>query len=129
MPYKSVCTSLMAQNATETTETEHSSPTAVPQKVSKLIGVGISIKCAGLTTLESISGILRLKSDTNAMPAGDQVFPLPTQNVVTSGAVALNPYVHPCDIEVVPGATITPAVTFDQALTINPSWRVHFVFQ
>lgn len=127
--YKSVVTSLMAQNATETTETEHTTPTNIPQKVSKLIGVGISLKAAGLTTLESISGILRLKSDSNGLPAGDQVFPIPVQNVVTSGAVALNPYVHPCDIEVVPGATITPAVTLDQALTINPSWRVHFVFQ
>jgi hypothetical protein len=125
--FKSIVSALQAQNATETTETEGTA-IPIPQKVAKCIGVGIQIKAAGLTTLESISGVLRLKSDTNGLPGGDQQFPLPMQNVVTSGAVALNPFIHPASFEVTPGATITPAVIMDQALTVNPSWRVHLIF-
>lgn len=125
--YKSIVSALQAQNSTETVETEGAA-ISIPQKVSKCIGVGIQIKAAGLTTLESISGVLRLKSDSNGLPAGDQQFPLPMQNALTSGAVALNPYIAPANFDVVPGASIIPAVTMDQALTITPSWRVHLIF-
>lgn len=128
MTTKHVTTSAMTQNATETTETEHSSPVVVPGKVSRLIGVGLQIAMAGMTTLEGISGVLRLKSDTNGLPGGDQVFPIGSILPLTSGAVCCAPYIHPCDIEVVPGTTITPCVTFDTALTINPKWRCHLVF-
>lgn len=126
--YKSVVSSLTNQNATETTKTLIAT-TTVPQGVKKLIGVGTSIKCAGLTTLESISGILELESDDMAPWGGTQSFLLPMQNVVTSGAVALNPYLHPTDIPVTPGANIKQSVTFDMALTINPGSRVQLVFE
>lgn len=128
MMFKSIVGGLNAQNATETTATEGSAVN-IPQKVTKCVGVGIQIKAAGLTTLESISGVLRLKSDSNGLPGGDQQFPLPMQNALTSGSVALNPYIAPANFDVVPGATITPEVTMDQALTITPSWRVHLIFQ
>ena len=126
--FKSVTGALTAQNATETVETGGAAFT-VPKGVTKVIGVGITIKSAGLTTLEGISGILRLSSsDMTVGWAGDQIFPLPMIQALTNGSMALNPYVYPTDIDVQTGGTITPYVTFDLALTINPSWRVQLIF-
>lgn len=127
--YKSMTTALVSQNATETTETEASTPITVPKGVKKLIGVGISLMPTGLTTLETVSGKLRLKSsDMTVNWAGDQEFLLPQQNPLTSGVAALNPYIYPTDIGVDPGGTIMPAVTMDMALTAALKWRVQLIF-
>lgn len=126
--FKSMMSALTAQNSTETNATEATAIT-VPKGVKKLVGVGIQIKAAGLTTLESLSGKLKLKSsDMTVNWAGDQEFMLPMMNPLTSGSVALNPFIYATDIPVDPGGTIIPEVTFDMALTITPSWRVQLIF-
>ena len=128
MAYKSVCSALTAQNATETTATVVDT-LAVPQGVSKIVGVAPIIHPKGLTTLETVSGILALSSDDMAGWGGTQTFPLPLMNPLTSGSVALNPYIQPCDIPVTPGGHVILTVTYDMALTITPSTRVQVVYE
>lgn len=128
MPYKSICTALTPMNATETTKTLIDS-VKVPQGLTKLVGVGATVCAKGLTTLESISGIIELESDDMSPNPFPQAFPLPSQNVLTSGAVALQPYLHPTNIAVQALATIKVYATMDAALTINPSVRAHLVFE
>jgi hypothetical protein len=128
MAYKSVVSALVAQNATETTKTAIATFT-VPQGVKKVIGVGTALHPKGLTTLETVSGILELESDDMAGWGGTQTFPTASQNPLTSGVSGLNPYVHPTDIPVNPGGTIRASITLDMALTITPSSRVHLIYE
>lgn len=124
---KHLVSTLTAVNATETTKSLIDT-LEIPQGCSKIVGVGAMPKAAGLTTLESISGILELECD-NAQSGwgGTQTFPLPMMNPLTSGSVALQPYTHPCDIAVKPGYKIKGSITHDMALTINPSYRFWLV--
>lgn len=128
MGYKSIVSTLTAQNATETTKTLVDTIT-VPQGVTKLIGVGSQINGAGTTTLEGVAYIVELESDDMSPWGGTQQFlGLGIGNGNGAGWAALNPYVHPTDIPVTPGAHIKCSVTFDLAQTINPSSRVQLVF-
>lgn len=129
MGFKSIVSSLTAQSATETTKTLVDTIT-VPQGVKTLVGVGSQINGAGTTTLEGLGYIVELESDDMSPWGGTQQF-LGNSMANGNGAgwCALNPYVHPCDISVTPGAHIKCSVTFDLALTINPSSRVMLQFQ
>lgn len=129
MAYKSICSVLTAQSATETTKTLIDTIT-VPQGVKRLIGVGANHMAgmAGMTTLEGISGILELESDDMSPWGGTQAFLLPQVNTLTSGIAALNPYIHPTDIPVTPGSHIKVSTTYDLALTINSKVRAQLVF-
>ncbi len=94
----------------------------VPQGVSKLVGIAVVWGGAGVTTLEGVSGILTLESDTMdwrnlAIPMEPSV-PLGTGLTCTPATK-----VWPCDVAVVPGATIKGSVTMDMAQTINPTAR------
>jgi hypothetical protein len=115
-------------NATETTETKIGS-LIVPQGVKRIIGVTPYAHAKGLTTLETVSGIVTLKAGGMTGWIGDQTFPLPTQNPLTSGTGALNPYTYPVDIPVNPGATLDVYATMDMALTINPGIRVGIQYE
>ncbi len=127
--YKSIVSALTAQNATETTKTLVDTIT-VPQGVKHLIGVGSQVNAAGTTTLEGLGYILELESDDMSPWGGTQAF---LGNAMCNGNgagwAALNPYVHPTDIPVTPGAKIKCSITFDLAQTINPSSRVQLVFE
>lgn len=127
--YKSMVSALTAQNATETTKTLVDTLT-VPQGVKALIGVGAQINGAGTTTLEGLGSILELESDDMSPWGGTQQF-LVNGMVNGNGAgwAALNPYIHPTNIPVTPGAHIKCSMTFDLAQTINPSSRVQLVFE
>ena len=126
---KHLVSSLTACNATETTKSLIDT-LEMPVGTKRIIGVGCQVKAAGLTTLESISGILELECD-NAQSGwgGTQTFPLPMQNALTSGSVALNPYTHVCDIPVKEGYKIKGSITHDMALTITPSYRFWLVVE
>jgi hypothetical protein len=127
--YKSMVSVLTAQNATETTKTLVDT-LVVPQGVKALVGVGSQISPAGLTSLEDTSYILELESDDMSPWGGTQQFlGLALQTVVTSGAVALNPYIHPVNIPVTAGAHIKVSATFNKAQTVNPSVRAQLVFE
>ncbi len=127
--YKSVVGSLTAQDATETTKTLSTTQT-VPQGVKKLIGVGSQVSSAGLTTLEDLTHIIELESDDMSPWGGTQAFlGLGVATLVTSGVAALHPYLHPTDIPVTPGSHIKASVTFNKALTINPSTRIQMVYE
>lgn len=128
MGYKSIVSTLTAQNATETTKTLIDTIT-VPQGVSKLIGVGSQMNGAGTTTLEGLAYIVELESDDMSPWGGTQQFlGVAVANGNGAGWAVLNPYCHPTDIPVTPGAHIKCSTTFDLAQTINPSMRVQLVF-
>lgn len=127
--YKSMVSSLTAQNATETTKTLIDTLT-VPQGVKALVGVGAQVSAAGLTTLEDTTFIMELESDDMAPWGGTQQFlGMGIQTGVTSGQAALNPYLHPTNIPVTGGAHIKCSTTFNKAQTVNPSVRFQLVFE
>lgn len=127
--FKSMVTALGAQNATETTKTQVAEST-IPQGVKKLVGVASQVSSAGLTTLEDLTHLIELESDDMAPWNGTQQFlGFGVNTLVTSGVAALNPFLHPCDIPVTPGAHIKGSITFNKALTINPSCRIQYVFE
>jgi len=127
--YKSMVSTLTAQNATETTKTLVDTLT-VPQGVKALVGVGSQINGAGSTTLEGLGYIVELESDDMSPWGGTQQFiGVSMANGNGAGWVGLNPYIHPTNIPVTPGAHIKCSVTFDLAQTINPSSRVQLVFE
>lgn len=127
--YKSMVTTLTAQNATETTKTLVDTLT-VPQGVKALVGVGAQINGAGTTTLEGLGFILELESDDMSPWGGTQQF---LGNSIANGNGAGwcygNPYLHPTNIPVTPGSHIKVSATFDLAQTINPSVRAQLVFE
>lgn len=129
MAYKSMVSTLTAQNATETTKTLIDTLT-VPQGVKSLIGVGAQINGAGTTTLEGLGFILELESDDMSPWGGTQQF---LGNAIANGNgagwVYGNPYIHPTNIPVTPGSHIKVSATFDLAQTINPSVRAQLVFE
>jgi len=89
---------LTAQNATETNKTLIDTYT-VPQSVSKLIEVGAMVIIAGMTTLESIGGILEIESD-DAPNWTTQQFVLDQITPLTNGAVCCKPTIHDVNIPV-----------------------------
>jgi len=129
MGYKSMVSSLTAQNATETTKTLVDTLT-VPQGVKNLVGVGAQVNSAGTTTLEGCAYIIELESDDMNPWSGTQQFlGVGFANGNGAGWVGLNPYLHPCNIPVTGGSHIKCSVTFDLAQTINPSSRIQLVFE
>jgi len=127
--YKSMVSVLTAQAATETTKTLIDTLT-VPQGVRALVGVGSQINGAGTTTLEGVAYIIELESDDMSPWGGTQQFlGLGVGNGNGAGWLGLNPYIHPCNIPVTPGAHIKVSATFDLAQTVNPSVRAQLVFE
>lgn len=128
--YKSICTAATAMNSTETTKTLIDTIT-VPQGVKALIGVGANIwgGTAGTTTLEAMGGLLELESDDMSPWGGTQQFLTPAANGNGAGWAANNPYIHPTNIPVTPGAHIKVSCTMDLALTINNKIRAQLVFE
>ena len=127
--FKSIVSTLTAQNATETTKTLVDTIT-VPQGVKALVAVATQVSAAGLTTLEDISHILELESDDMSPWGGTQQFlGLGVGTVVTSGVAAVNVSLQPTNIPVTAGSHIKCSVTYNKAQTINPSTRVQLVFE
>jgi len=124
---KNFVTALTAQNATETTKTQIATYT-VPQGVSKLSEVGVQIMAVGLTTLESVGGILEVESD-NSVNWTTQQFATDTVEPLTSGCVVLPARKHACNIKVAPNDVLKFSMTFNMALTINPSCRAFGKFE
>ena len=126
---KHLVSALTKVNATETTKSLLDT-LEMPVGAKKIVGVGCQAMAVGLITLETISGILELECDNaQAGWGGTQTFPIPMQNALTSGAVALNPYTHPCDIPVSEGYKIKGSITHDMDLTIQPSYRFWLVVE
>lgn len=88
----------------------------VPQTVRRIIGIwGYAIAAGAMTTAEAVTGILELESpDVNLAPLQ---LPLDCVSALTSGAVAFNPRIFPCNIAVPGGAKITGYMTMDMAQT------------
>lgn len=128
---KNFVTALTAQNATETIKTSPATDCTVPQGVSKLVEVGLQITMPGVTTLEGVSAILEVESnDAGEGWGGSQQFVTPTIIPLgTDVAPVFPPIIHDCNVKVTPGSHLVFGVTFNVALTINPSWRVFGKFQ
>lgn len=127
--YKSICTKVTALPAS-TVETLIDS-IKVPAGVTKCIAVGANFIAGGLglTTLQNVSCKITLKSkDMTAGWAGDQEFLTGAIGVLTGGTPALNPLMHPTDIQVTVGGTIDVYGTADEADTIVPGIRAQLVF-
>lgn len=130
MPYirgvkdgKNFVTALTQQNSTETTKSYVSTDYTVPQGVTSLREIGLQIMATGLTSLESVSAILEVESD-DSLKWSVQQFVTDSAEVVTSGAVVIPSRVHDVNIPVEPGSHLRFGVTFNEALTVQPSWRV-----
>lgn len=129
MAFKSMISVLTAASATETTKTLIDTIT-VPQGVKNLVGVGYQISASGTTTLEDQTGVLELESDDMSPWGGTQQFlMLGIAHCVTSASAFLNPFVHPCMINVTAGSHIKISATFNKAQTVNPSVRAQLVFE
>lgn len=128
MPYKSVCTVLTAQNATETTRSLVDTVN-VPGGCKKLVGVGSQVSVAGLTTLEDFSHMIELECQDTPWNGTQQFLGMGVATALTSGTAVANPYLHPCDIPVPVNGRIQVYATYNKAQTINPSTRVQLVFE
>jgi len=127
---KNFVTALTAQNATETIKTSPATDYTVPQGVSRLVEIGLQIAMPGVTTLEGVSAILEVESnDAGEGWGGSQQFVTACVVPLTSGTVVLPATIHDCSVKVTPGSHLVFGVTFNVALTINPSWRVFGKFQ
>ena len=100
----------------------------IPMGVKRISGVMVSLGGAGLTTLESTSGILTLESDSdiNLKPC---VIPLPIMMALTSGVCAYEPRIYPVDVAVNGGEKIEGYVTMDMTQTINPTARFTLILE
>lgn len=88
----------------------------VPQGVKKLVGVVHQhAGAATLTSGEPVTGLFELESDD--LPMVPMQFPTATIDILTSGACALNPFIWPVDVPVVPGSRIKGYITMDMAQT------------
>jgi hypothetical protein len=118
---------LTAQGATETVRTSIGTYT-VPLGVSKLVEVGVQISTAGFTTLEDIGGILEIECN-NAPSWTTQQFVTDTVVPLTSGAQVIPSRVHDVNVPVTPNSVLEFFMTYNRALTINPSSRAFGKFQ
>ena len=122
MSEKNFVTLLTAQNATETVKTLIDTIT-VPQGVTKLVEVGAVVQSEGMTTLESVGGILELECDDANQWGGTQQFALDSIESLASGAVVYKPTIHDVNIAVQPSSHLKFSTTFNHLLTITPSVR------
>lgn len=118
---KNFVTVLTAAAATETNKQLIDTYT-IPQSCKALVEVGVQIDMPGMTTLEDIGCILEVESDDSPNWTTQQ-FVTDTAVPLTSGAVVIPSKVHDVNIPVTPGAHLKFSVTFNRALTINPSCR------
>jgi len=127
--YKSMCTKVTALPAT-TVETLIDT-LKVPSGAKRLIGVGCTFTAGGLgmTTLQNVSGKLTLKSPgMTSKWVGDQQFLTSAVSPLTSGVAAVNPYIHPTNIDVIENIDIEVYGTSDEADTIVPGVRAQLIF-
>lgn len=100
----------------------------VPQGAKRITGIWhYGLAAATMTTGEVISGVMEYESsDINIVPLQ---LPLPMVDILTSGAVALNPYIFPVDIPVKGGERIAGYVTMDMAQTGGIKARFGLVYE
>lgn len=100
----------------------------VPDGYKRIVGAGVSIGGAGMTTLENISGILDL--DSQDLPDVNQTIPFSCGGLVTSGGLPTPVKTMPMDIPCGNGGqTINAWVTMDMALTVNNTVRPYIVVE
>jgi hypothetical protein len=99
-----------------------------PGGVTNIVGIwGYALGGAGLTTLENVSGILELESDSVSLVPCQ--FPLDIVAVLTSGVAAISPRVWAVLIPVTQGVTqIKGYVTMDMAQTVAGTARFGLIY-
>lgn len=128
--YRSQVSALTAQNSTETVKTTISTPFTVPQGCNRISAVGVQISSDGMTTLEETTALLELECNDASVWDGTQQFCVQGfGTALTSGAAVAPMQLVPAAIRVSPGSHIYASMTFNSALTINPSWRCQLVFE
>ena len=100
----------------------------LPKGAKRIVGFwGYGVGGAGNTTLENLSGILELKSDSlNLQP---MVVPLDILTITGTGVGTLKPTVWPVNIDGVGSVTITGYMTLDLAQTIANTGRWGLVYE
>jgi len=111
----------------DTTETKIGTIT-LSAKAKKIVGLfAYAVGGAGLTTLENVTGIVRMDSpDFSIAPMR---FPLDCVAVLTSGAVAFSPRIIPVEIPAVGSGKVDCFVTMDMALTVAATARVGIIYE
>ena len=100
----------------------------IPQGVKRIVGVGVSLSGAGLTTLEGTGGKLELETNSSIDLKPCQI-PLPVMIALTSGVAAYEPKIYSLDVGVKGGEKIEGYVTMDMAQTVNPTARFLLVLE
>ena len=108
----------------DTTETSLGTIT-LPSNATRIIGIGVSMGGAGLTTLENPSGTFRVNINNKDVTPGK--FPVRGAFIVTSGAVPSECQVVPVNWDNVQNSAVSFWITMDMANTINPTARA-FVY-
>lgn len=102
--------------------------TTMPAGAIRLVGVA-SVNNGGAATTHSepLTGVIDLEStDVRIQP---MQLPIPMQNSITSGMVALNPYFVPVDVPLKGKERISAYVTLDLAQTGGVKSRVFYMLE
>lgn len=119
------CTSATATG--DTTETNIGSVT-LPSNAQNIIGVGVSLGGAGLTTLETPAGIFRVS--INNLDVTPAKFPFKTSLfIVTSGCAPQDNSWYPVNWGPAGNSVVTFYVTMDMTNTINPTARGYVLYE
>jgi len=99
----------------------------VPTNIKSIVGIWCYVLGGpGLTTLENLTGIFDLRSDSVPM----EPLQLPLEGVValTNGVTSFSPRIWNCNIGGVAGAVVTAYVTLDMAQTVAGTCRWGLIF-
>lgn len=91
----------------------------LPSNAKKVIGVGVQLDAAGLTTLDGTGGTFRVTCNNKDVTPSK--WPIESIVALTSGACSLGLRIFPVDWEDVGNGVLTFYVTMDQALTVHPT--------
>lgn len=97
----------------------------LPTWVKRIVECAVSVGGAGFTTLEIVSGIITLESQSS--PALNQEIPFNVGGLVTSGGIPAPVNKFPLDVPVQGNSDVDCYVTMDMALTVNNTIRVSLV--
>jgi len=99
----------------------------VPTKIESIIGIWCYVLGGpGATTLENVSGIFDLHSDSLALEPLQ--LPLEGAVILTNGVATFSPRIWNCNIKGVANAEITCYVTLDMAQTVAGTCRWGLIF-
>ena len=118
------CTAAVASG--DTVETVIGTVT-LPANAKAIVGVGVSMNAAGITTLEGSSGIFRVS--INSIDVSPAKFPIEGNIALTAFSGNSNLKVWPVNWGPGSNAQVTFYVTMDMTNTVNPTFRGFVLYE